>query len=92
MKIPIKLGTKKGYQLCIKLILFIVVIAIYFIVLLRESFAAWESTKTKRGNNNSRNNNNAKVNFILYFHSAIAPLLDIYQLWIFNFLNQEMDD
>lgn len=36
--------TKKRLQLCLKILLIVSVIGIYFIVLLRESFAAWESS------------------------------------------------
>ncbi|XP_055295890.1 carbohydrate sulfotransferase 11 isoform X2 [Sitodiplosis mosellana] len=36
--------TKKRLQLCLKVLLIVSVIGIYFIVLLRESFAAWESS------------------------------------------------
>lgn len=38
------LCTKKRLQLCLKIALIVSVIGIYFIVLLRESFAAWESS------------------------------------------------
>lgn len=36
--------TKKRLQWCIKVLAVVSIIGIYFIVLLRESFAAWEST------------------------------------------------
>lgn len=36
--------TKKRLQWCIKVLAVVSIIGVYFIVLLRESFAAWEST------------------------------------------------
>lgn len=36
--------TKKRLQLYLKILLIVSVIGIYFVVLLRESFAAWESS------------------------------------------------
>lgn len=59
--------TRKRLQLCLKILLIVSVIGIYFIVLLRESFAAWESssvssvpiaaTALKNGINNNNNGN-----------------------------------
>lgn len=42
-----KLCSKKNIQLCIKVLVLASIIGLYFVLLLRESFAAWESTKTK---------------------------------------------
>lgn len=55
MMFSLKLCAKKRFQPFIKLILIIAVIGIYFIVLLRESLAAWELTKVKNTNLNSAN-------------------------------------
>lgn len=43
-KMLIKLFTKKRLHLCLKILLIVSIIGVYFIVLLRESFAAWESS------------------------------------------------
>lgn len=55
MMFSLKLCAKKRFQPFIKLLLIIAIIGIYFIVLLRESFAAWELTKIKNTNINSAN-------------------------------------
>lgn len=50
MMLSSKLYSKKNVQLCIKVLVLASIVGLYFIVLLRESFAAWETTKAKNAN------------------------------------------
>lgn len=50
--ISLKICSKKRLQIILKLLLLIIVVGLYFAILLRESFAAWESTKSKAINRN----------------------------------------
>lgn len=45
-----KLCARKKCHKCLKFLLVVLVIGIYFVILLRESFAAWELTKAKNSN------------------------------------------
>lgn len=86
MMFSLKLCAKKRFQPFIKLLLIIAVIGIYFIVLLRESLAAWESTKVKTTNLNSANDVSiARYNFFLLIYCCKEVFSYIFAIYLMFF-------
>lgn len=61
-----KFCTRKRLQLCLKILLILSIIGVYFIVLLRESFAAWESSSIPSSSIVSTKSKNGIIGEVIY--------------------------